>query len=166
MCLGRWGGLPRRLDGHLFPDDLGKVADAFDATPSAYSGAMQPAISTARRVLPAPPAPVSVTSRLSANSFRTSAICAPRPTKLVSCAGRLCAPTLLGVRNGGKSFRRSAWHSCTTGSCRGRSRSGWVPRWLVSNGLCGVGGNRAAVVRAVAADVDVMWIRSVDVSAH
>src|ERR1700693_4119915 len=38
---------------------------------------------------PPTPAPVSVTSRLSASSFSTSAICAPRPTKLVSCTGRL-----------------------------------------------------------------------------
>jgi len=50
---------------------------------------MRAAISAARRVLPAPPAPVNVTNRLSANNDRTSSICAPRPTKLVSWTGKL-----------------------------------------------------------------------------
>src|ERR1700742_2809907 len=49
----------------------------------------------------------------------------------------------LGDRSGGKSLRRSGWHSWTTRSGRGRSRSGWVPRsvsktpggsWSTTNG--------------------------------
>ena len=35
---------------------------------------------------------------------------------------------LSDARSGGNSLRRSGWHSCTTRSGRGRSRSGWVPR--------------------------------------
>ena len=38
------------------------------------------------------------------------------------------------------------------------------PRWLVSNGLCGVGGDCAAIVLAVAAVVDVVMDWVVDVS--
>jgi hypothetical protein len=48
-----------------------------------------PESSTARRVLPAPPVPVSVTNRFSSSSRCISSICPARPTKLVNSAGRL-----------------------------------------------------------------------------
>ena len=97
-------------------------------TPSRHSPIIRPATSKASRVLPTPPAPVNVTSRLSARIRRTSVISAARPTKLVSCTGRRWATTVFAVRSGGNSTRRSGWHSCTTRSGRGRSRSRWVPR--------------------------------------
>ena len=62
----------------------------------------------ARRVLPAPPAPVSVTSRLSRSSALTSSICSARPTKLVSCAGRLWERAAFAVRRGGE-FVADVW---------------------------------------------------------
>ena len=48
------------------------------------------ATSRASRVLPDPPAPVSVSSRVMASSRLTSTISRSRPTKLVLGAGRLC----------------------------------------------------------------------------
>ena len=42
-------------------------------------------------LFPQPPEPVSITSRPARTSARTSASSAPRPTKLVSCTGRLPA---------------------------------------------------------------------------
>ena len=96
--------------------------------PSANSVAITAATCIARRVLPAPPAPVNVTSRFSPSASRMSFISARRPMKLVSCIGRRSAARALAVRSGGKSSRRSVWQSCTTRSGRGRSRNGWVPR--------------------------------------
>ncbi len=72
--------------------------------PSLNSSASWLATCIASRVLPAPPAPVKVTSRFSASSSRTWVSCASRPTKLVSCTGRCCETTLLRLRSGGKSL--------------------------------------------------------------
>src|SRR6266571_4163405 len=64
--------------------------------------------SSARRVLPVPPGPTSVTSRPRPSSFRTWAISSSRPTKLVSGAGRFDGATAAGAggpRRGGRQFR-------------------------------------------------------------
>ena len=116
--------------------------------PSGKSPVVLAATSIARRVLPAPPAPVRVTSRLSARMSRISTICVSRPTKVVSCVGRCCAAEVLVVRRGGKSLRTSGWQSCATRIGRGRSRSGWRPR-SVSHASSG---SRSSTNSSVAAD--------------
>src|SRR5262249_10335998 len=60
------------------------------------------AASSASRVLPIPPAPVSVSSRCWPSSPATSANSASRPTKLVSCAGRLCRAHPVVVATAGR----------------------------------------------------------------
>ena len=62
------------------------------------------ATSSASRVLPVPPGPVSVSSRLSPSNASTSPPPASRPTKVVSDGGRSPAPT--DPRRGGKSVGR------------------------------------------------------------
>ena len=57
--------------------------------PSRNRSACAAATSMARRVLPEPPAPVSVTRRASPSSAASSSSSRPRPTKLVSWSGRL-----------------------------------------------------------------------------
>ena len=52
--------------------------------------AASPATCSASRVLPQPPAPVSVSNRVEASNCLICAISLPRPMKLVSCCGRLC----------------------------------------------------------------------------
>src|SRR5215208_2456292 len=59
-------------------------------TPSSKQSTISVASTRAKRVLPEPPAPVRVSRRvLSANTPLSSAISRSRPTKLVSCRGRL-----------------------------------------------------------------------------
>src|SRR2546426_1788842 len=64
--------------------------------PSGQASRAAPATSAASRLLPAPPVPVSVTSR----AFRTSALSArnsaSRPTKLVRRRGRLVGAAFVG----------------------------------------------------------------------
>src|SRR5918994_2507971 len=48
------------------------------------------ATSRAKRVLPEPPAPVRVMSRVVASAWLTSNASSSRPTKLLRAAGRLC----------------------------------------------------------------------------
>ena len=96
-------------------------------TPSPKLVVSWAAISIASRVLPDPPAPVSVTRRFTLRLWRTSAISAWRPTKEVSWAGRLCERTAFDVRRGGNSLRISEWQSCTTRSGRGKSCTGRTP---------------------------------------
>ena len=57
--------------------------------PSANSPDNAAATSSARRVFPVPPGPVTVSSRVVASNAVTSATSDSRPTKEVSCAGRL-----------------------------------------------------------------------------
>ncbi len=82
---------------------------------------------SASRVFPAPPAPVKVTSRLRASRRRTSFISASRPTKLVSCTGRLCGKAS-SDRGAGKSVPMRGWHSCHIRTAGARSDSRWLPR--------------------------------------
>ena len=58
-------------------------------TPSPPPSSSPAATCSPSRVLPAPPAPVSVTSRDPATRWRTAASSASRPMKLDTCAGRL-----------------------------------------------------------------------------
>ena len=71
-------------------------------TPSAKTRRSSPATRTATRVLPVPPAPVSVTRRLPESSRLTCATSRWRPTKLVNSAtrwpvGRRGTPCLLSI---------------------------------------------------------------------
>src|SRR5215212_4117757 len=52
------------------------------------------ATSRAKRVLPEPPAPVRVKSRVVASAWLTSNASSSRPTKLLRAAGRLCRVVL------------------------------------------------------------------------
>ena len=71
-------------------------------TPSGYRSAASAATWRARRVLPVPPGPVRVTSRLAASSSSTSATSRWRPRNEVSWSGRLFG-VASRVRGGGKS---------------------------------------------------------------
>ena len=92
------------------------------------SGAPAPASTpaaawSARRVLPTPPAPVSVTSARAASSRRTSASSRPRPTKLVSWRGRLWGGAAGGAGAGAGPRRRAGAASKAT-RVRRRERQG------------------------------------------
>ncbi len=64
-------------------------ASSTKKVPPVRSSASRAATSTARRVLPDPPAPVTVTRRQDRTSEPTSACSASRPTKLLRYVGRL-----------------------------------------------------------------------------
>ena len=71
-----------------------------DCAPSGQSPSATAAVSSASRVLPAPPAPVRVRRRARPSSVRTSPSSRSRPTKLVSCTGSVRRLTR-GARPGG-----------------------------------------------------------------
>ena len=86
------------------------AASGTNHTPPGLAAMTSPATASDRRVLPVPPGPVSVSSRVR-DSRATAAATSSRPTNEVSCWGRL-----LGVassdRSGGKSRSRpgaSTW---------------------------------------------------------
>ena len=60
-------------------------------TPSGNSPATSPPTSSASRVLPTPPTPLSVTNRRDRTSSATSSTTSSRPTSELSCCGRLPA---------------------------------------------------------------------------
>ncbi len=64
-------------------------ARSTQSTPSAKLGAIPAATSTARRVLPTPPAPIRVTRRAPANSSASSALSWWRPMNSVRGTGSL-----------------------------------------------------------------------------
>ncbi len=64
-------------------------ASSTSHTPSSYSSTNAEATARARRVLPEPPGPVSVSKRASASRPSTSEISRSRPTRPVSWRGRL-----------------------------------------------------------------------------
>ena len=72
------------------------AASSTSQTPCAYSSSIVPATCSASRVLPQPPAPDSVSSRVVPSHRLTCGISRSRPMKLVSGCGRLC----LGGRAG------------------------------------------------------------------
>ena len=80
-------------------------ASSTSHTPSRNSSISWAPVSSARRVLPVPPVPISVSRRVFSSRRLTSSSCFSRPTKLVVCTGRLFgkASMLLG---GGKDSAR------------------------------------------------------------
>ena len=70
------------------------AANSISHTPSGNCSCSRPAVSRARRVLPQPPGPVSVTSRVLASKCAISPCSQMRPMKLVTGAGRF--PTAAG----------------------------------------------------------------------
>ncbi len=66
-------------------------ARSTNQTPSRYASKISAVACRTRRVLPTPPAPVSVNNRVPGNSRLISAISFSRPTKAVSTCGRWCA---------------------------------------------------------------------------
>lgn len=92
-------------------------------TPSSNRSARPEATASARRVLPLPPAPVSVTSRASVpRRLRRSWISPSRPTKLVNCNGSLVCGGGLEPRSAGNSMSRP--RSASDTSRDGRVESG------------------------------------------
>jgi hypothetical protein len=96
-------------------------ASSTSHTPSGRPPTRPAAACSANRVLPQPPEPVSVTRRCPASRPATLASSSRRPTKLVSCTGRLWRPGSR-VCGGGKDARKSGWLSCHR--CSGGPRSG------------------------------------------
>ena len=108
-------------------------------TPSPDPSTSPAATCSANRVLPAPPAPVSVTSRERSTSRRTAASSASRPMKLDTCAGKLVrSPGLSSDRSGGNRDGRPS--ACSWKTCSGRppSRSGLPRSYLLVLGEAGV----------------------------
>ena len=101
-------------------------SSATNHAPSSYSWATSAASWSDSRVLPVPPGPVSVSSRVVASSSPASFSSASRPTKLVSCVGRLLG-RLSSDRIGGKSTWRPSIASWQMRSGR-RSLSRCSPR--------------------------------------
>ena len=104
------------------------VASSQNHTPSGNRGSNSAATCNANRVLPTPPAPVSVTSDNRQTSSVTDAISASRPTNDVTCSGRLSRGNASSVRSGGNSRPRSGWVTWNNRSGRPRSRSRCSPR--------------------------------------
>ena len=67
-------------------------ASSTSQAPSANRPATRRATSSASRVFPAPPGPVTVTSRDCSSSTASSRTGPARPTKLVRIAGKPCTP--------------------------------------------------------------------------
>ncbi len=114
------------------PSTAGTISDS-DATgasstiqtPSATRGTHGAVASRASRVLPAPPGPSSVTSRLVSSSAPIWAISRSRPTKLVTGAGRFVRPTLAA---GACSTAMCACWSSGEGGTPSSSLSRWRTR--------------------------------------
>ncbi len=92
-------------------------------TPSGKSSAARAASWSDSRVLPVPPGPVRVSSRVVASSPAASSSSASRPTKVVSCTGRLLGRAS-SVRSGGNADRRPSptTSRMRTGAVRSLSR--------------------------------------------
>ncbi len=105
-------------------------ASSMNQQPSRCSWTTHAAVSIARRVLPTPPGPTSVTSRERASASRVAARSAVRPTKEVSWRGRL--PGCSNDRSGGNSAgsaRCTSWNTCIDSA---RSRRRCSPRSTTS----------------------------------
>jgi hypothetical protein len=103
------------------------AASSVSHAPSGNPSSASAATWRARRVLPAPPVPVSVKSRVPPSRARASRISASRPTNDVSWAGRLCAKASR-ERNGGKPSARPGARSAKTSWGWARSFSRCRPR--------------------------------------
>ena len=114
-------------EGTASPSKTGAISTS--QTPSPDPSSSSAATWRANLVLPAPPAPVSVTRREDPTRPRISASSRSRPMKADSWAGRLFGSAgLPSERSGGNSARRPAACSWTIRSGRPRSFSRWIPR--------------------------------------
>ena len=120
---------PRRRGRRRAPARRRPAGPARRTTPRRGSASMASAAACkARRVLPLPPGPVRVTRRVRAPAgAATAASSRSRPTKLVSCRGRLLGRASR-VRRGGNSSGRPGAVSWNTRSGRCRSFSRCSPR--------------------------------------
>ena len=123
------GGTIRNVAASASHTPFGSVTAASSQShaPSGKSLAAVAATSNARRVLPTPPTPVSV---ISGDAVTSSARCftsSSRPTKVVTCRGRL-PPTDAPVRSGANSRSSPGAHTWNTRSARARSRRVCSPR--------------------------------------
>ncbi len=103
--------------------------------PSGYSSATSAATWRLSRVLPVPPGPVSVSRRERPRRSRASATSRSRPTKVVSCVGRLLG-VRSRVRRAGKSAGRvsiTSWYRCS-GRWRSLSRCSPMSRNVTPGG--------------------------------
>ena len=105
-----------------------RPASGTSHTPSEYAPTSSRATSRASRVLPEPPAPVRVRSRVIARARLTSTSSCSRPMKLVLTAGRLCQ-------------RPRVFCRCSKNTLFGRQRPSWEvygiakPPWGRAPGL-------------------------------
>ena len=105
--------LPSTACGTSAPDVT--PASSASQMPSGARSTIVCADSAARRVLPAPPGPTSVTSRLCSSDLAMRATSSSRPMKLVSCALRLVLRAA-GAGAGASSPRSTArWVCCSSG---------------------------------------------------
>jgi len=123
-------------------------ANSTSHSPSSNPSTRSLATSSASRVLPQPPGPVSVSKRVAASSFLTSVISCSRPTKLVSWSGRLlegrCEVRTRGAGTRGSGSSPRSTRSRALSEERGASDIG-VPL----PGLCaadGAGGEKSLYV--------------------
>ena len=86
---GRGGAWTARATTCSSASPSNAAASSQSQTPSGTSRWRDTAISSASRVLPTPPTPVSVTSLASSSVSTIAARSASRPTKELSCVGRL-----------------------------------------------------------------------------
>ena len=113
------------------------AASATKCTPSGNSSTTMVANSIASRVLPLPPGPVSVSSRLPASNRRSSVSSCSRPTKLVSGRCRVCRTVPVGRRllSSVPTAPVGAIISCRASSARRRARRRLPTQTNVSSGL-------------------------------
>ena len=102
-------------------------ASSHNHTPSGNLSATIPPASSARRVLPTPPTPVSVISRRSGTSAARRSSSSPWPTKLVAAAGKFPA-RCAGVRSGGNPSARPGPHTWNSRSRLATPASSCSPR--------------------------------------
>ena len=109
-----WGVIPSTV-AMAAGTEAGSPIDASSTihTPSVNSPATSAPTSRARRVLPTPPTPVRVTSRLDRTSSATSATTFSRPTSELSCCGRLPVKesTLRSTGNSVGSPSTTTWYT-------------------------------------------------------
>ena len=92
------------------------------------AGRPRAASSIAKRVLPIPPGPVTVSSRAVPSRRRASASSRSRPTNVVTGRSAGCSGRASSVRSGGKSVGSPSMTSWLSRSGSGKSRSRYVPR--------------------------------------
>ena len=112
-----------RCDEHRVADRL----ERDEEDPSGKSSAARAASWSDSLVLPVPPGPVSVSSRVSARKRAASSSSASRPMKVVSCVGRLFGRAS-SVRRAGNSLGRPSASTWKRWIEAVRSLSRWSPR--------------------------------------